>query len=94
MVFGVTDYSNQISSLERAASSGSISEAEKLSHITEILSNVQHGQTLGLLLCITVLPFAFMFISYLLYQKHYRLDEGEYQRICTELTKRAEGAKL
>lgn len=93
MVFGVTDYSNQISELERAASAGAISEAEKLSLITGILSNVRHGQTLGLLLCITVLPFVFMFTSYLLYKKHYKLDEDEYQRICTELTKRAGGAK-
>lgn len=93
MIFGVTDYSNQISALERAASSGAISETEKLSRITGILGNVRHGQTLGLLLCITVLPFVLMFISYLLYKKHYKLDEDEYQRICAEITRRAGGGE-
>ena len=93
IIFGVTDYTNQISSLESAAASGVISEAEKLSSITAVLSGVQHGQTLGLLLFITVLPCALMFISHLLYKKHYKLDEDEYSRICGELAKRAEGVQ-
>lgn len=91
MIFGVTSYTNQISALEQAASTGSISEAEKLTSITSILSNIRHGQALGLLLCITVLPCALMLISHLLYKKHYKLDEIEYDRICAELAKRAEG---
>ncbi len=93
MIFRVTDYTNQISSLETAASTGAISEAEKLSSITAVLSGVQHGQTLGLLLFITVLPCALMLISHLLYKKHYKLDEDEYSRICAELSKRAEGVE-
>ena len=51
------------------------------------------AQTLGLLLFITVLPCALMFISHLLYKKHYKLDEDEYSRICGELAKRAEGVQ-
>ena len=94
MIFRVTDYTNQISSLETAASTGAISEAEKLSSITAVLSGVQHGQTLGLLLFITVLPCALMLISHLLYKKHYKLDEDEYSRICGKLAKRAEGVEV
>ena len=89
IIFGVTDYTNQISSLESAAASGVISEAEKLSSITAVLGGVGHGQALGLLLFMTVLPFAFMLVSHLLYKKHYKLDEDEYERICAELARRA-----
>ena len=46
------------------------------------------GQKLGLLVCITVVPFIFMFVSYILYKKHYKLDEDEYTRICGELQAR------
>ena len=88
IVFGVTDYTNQISALEKAASTGLITEAEKLSSIGQALLGVQPWQTRGLYLCMTVLPFALMLVSHLLYQKHYKLDEPEYERICAELARR------
>ncbi len=88
IVFGVTKYTNQISSFESSAASGSISEAEKLSAISGVLSGIEHGQTLGLLLCMTVLPCALMLLSYILYKKHYKLDEEEYDRICEEIQAR------
>ena len=50
-----------------------------------MLSGVSSWQTRGLLLCMTVLPFALMLTAYLLYQKKYKLDEDEYRRICREL---------
>ncbi len=93
IIFGVTDYTNQISALESAAASGAISEAEKLSSITGVLSGVGHGQALGLLICMTVLPCAFMLASHLLYKKHYKLDEDEYERICAEIASRLDEAK-
>ena len=37
-----------------------------------------------------VLPFVLMFTSYLLYRKHYILDEEEYDRICREIALRRE----
>lgn len=85
LLFGVTSFTNQISSLEQAASAGTITEAEKLSSISQVLSGVRHEQTVGLLLCMTVLPCILMLLSYFLYKKHYRLDEEEYQKICDEL---------
>ena len=42
----------------------------------------------GLLLCMVVIPFTLMFISYLLYRKHYILDEEEYDRICRVIAER------
>ena len=35
-----------------------------------------------------VIPFVLMFISYLLYRKHYILDEEEYDRICKVIAER------
>ena len=85
LIFGVTGFTNKISALEQSCSLGAITEADKLSQIDAVLAGVQHGQTAGLLLCMTVLPCALMFVSYLLYIKKYRLDEEEYERICVEL---------
>ena len=85
VIFDVTSYTNQISDLESASAMGTITEADKLSQIGEILSSVQAGQNIGLLVCMTVLPCALMLISNYLYQKNYKLDEAEYARICKEL---------
>ena len=88
MVFGVTNYTNQISDLESAAASGLITEAEKLTSIESVISGIQGNQSGGLLLCMVIIPFVLMFISYLLYRKHYILDEEEYDRICKVIAER------
>lgn len=92
LMFGVTKYTNQISSLENASAMGNIGEAEKLASIGEILGSVAPGQTLGLLLSMTVLPCALMLVSYVLYKKKYKLDEAEYTRICAEIESRKAAA--
>lgn len=81
-------YTNQISGLEQLTSMGELTEAQKLSSIADVIVQVQPGQKTGLLICITVVPFIFMFVSYVLYKKHYKLDEDEYVRICGELERR------
>ena len=88
MAFGVTKLTNQISSLEQEASRGLITESAKLAGIDEVIAQAGRGQTIGLLLCITVIPCILMFIAYVLYQKKYTLDEEEYDRICGEIAKR------
>ncbi len=92
LLFGVTSYTNQISDYESLAASNAITEAEKLTAINQVIGGASAGQATGLLLCMTVLPCALMLISYFLYQKRYRLDEPEYDRICGELAARAEEA--
>lgn len=82
MIFGVTNYTNQISDFESASAAGTITEAEKLTAIQEIISSVEPGQSLGLLIFMTVIPCALMLLSNYLYQKKYKLDEVEYERIC------------
>jgi len=88
LLTGVTRYTNEISTLENAAASGHITEAEKLSTIHELLRGVSHGQSLGLLLVMTVLPAVLLVLSYFMYLRRYKLDEPEYGRICEELRER------
>ena len=88
VVFGVTNYTNQISDFESAAASNLITEAEKLHSIETVIAGVQGNQTNGLLLCMVVIPFVLMFSSYLMYRKHYILDEEEYDRICKVIAER------
>ena len=88
VIFGVTGFTNQISTLEQACTQGLISEADKLTQIAEALSEVSSIQSVGLLMSMTVIPCALMLISYFLYKKKYILDEDEYERICAELEQR------
>ena len=56
-------------------------------------TNVQNSQSVGLLLAMTVVPLAFMLISYFIYKAKYKLDEPEYDRICQELVTRRASVK-
>ncbi len=85
VAFHIIDYTNGIARLEQDASAGKITSAEKAEQITQLLAGVQSGQSLGLLLVMTLLPCALMFLAYVLYQRRYTLDEAEYGRICAEL---------
>lgn len=91
LAFGVTNFTNQISDLEQQASLGLLTEAEKLTQINQVLSGVSNGQTVGLVLIMSVLPCALMVASYVLYRKHYILDEDEYNRILAVLEQRKKG---
>lgn len=88
LLFGITRFTNQISSLEQAASIGQVSEADKLAQITEALQGVQPNQTLGLLLLMTLFPWLMMLLCHRLYQKKYTLDETRYAEICMEIEAR------
>ena len=88
IIFNIIEYTNGIADYEQAANAGTITAEEKASHITALLQGVQHSQSRGLLLCMTILPCALMFLSYILYKKRYKLDEEEYDRICGELAAR------
>ena len=88
LAFGVTNYTNQISTLEQQASMGLITGAAKLSQIDTVIAGVSTGQVRGLLLVMCIVPFVFTFLSYVLYKKHYDLDEEKYDRIVQELAER------
>lgn len=61
---------------------------DMLSQIQTLLQDVTHGQSLGLLLVMIILPAALLLLSYIMYLRHYKLDEPEYDRICAELKER------
>jgi melibiose permease/lactose/raffinose/galactose permease len=88
ILFGVTDFTNRISTLEQSCTQGVISESEKLSQIATVLQGVQSSQSKGLLFAMTIVPWLLMSLSYILYKRHYKLDEDEYQRICQEIENR------
>ena len=88
IILGVTDFTNRISTLEQSCTQGLISESEKLSQIGTVLQGVQSVQSAGLLIAMTLLPWLLMFLSYVLYKRHYKLDEDEYERICGEIESR------
>ena len=88
IIFGVTDYTNRISDFENQCARNLITESEKISSISSVISGIEPGKTLALLLCMVVIPCALMLVSYVLYKKHYKLDEDEYARICSELEAR------
>lgn len=92
LIFGVTKFTNQISDFENQAARGLVTETQKLDSIGSLLANVQNSQTTGLLLGMTIIPFAMMLISYFIYKNKYKLDEPEYDRICAELAKRKAAA--
>ena len=88
IVFGLLKYTNGIAEQEQLANQGLISGEQKAEAIDALLQGVQPGQTSGLMLVMTVLPCVLMFLSYILYKKHYTLDEDEYEDICRQLAER------
>ncbi len=93
LIFRVLTITNGIAGYEQLTNQGEMTSEAKADAITNLLSNVHPGQSLGLLLVMTILPLVLMFLSFVLYKKRYKLDEDEYERICSELrTGKAEGA--
>lgn len=90
IILGVTDYTNRISDFENQCARNLITEAEKISSIDAVIQGISPGQTLALLLCMAIIPCVLMLVSFMLYRKHYKLDEDEYARICAELAARKE----
>ena len=88
IIFNILDYTNGIADFEQQANQGLLTSDQKADAITQLLQGVQAGQSRGLLLVMTVLPCALMFLSYILYKRRYKLDEAEYDRICAELEAR------
>ncbi len=85
MIINATNYTNQISNLEREASLGNIVEADKISKISEVINSVGLTQKTGLLLAMTTIPCVLMILSCLLYRKKYILTEDKYDEICKQL---------
>ncbi len=85
LVFSVTEMTNQISSYEQKAEIKEITPEARMEGINAVISQVKTGQTAGLLWAMVLIPLVFGFVSYILYQKFYKLDEAKYDEICAEL---------
>ena len=90
IIFGVTKYTNQISDFENECARNLITEHEKTMAIDNVIAGIEPGKTLALLLCMVIVPCVLMLLSHFLYKKHYKLDEEEYDRICSEIAARKE----
>ncbi|MCR5005989.1 MAG: glycoside-pentoside-hexuronide (GPH):cation symporter [Clostridiales bacterium] len=85
LIFHVTEKTNAIAHFEQQAQLGAITDTARMEGIKEVINGVHAGQTTGLMLAMVLIPLVFGFISYLLYQKHYKLDEKTYEDICAQL---------
>ncbi len=85
LLFRVTEKTNAIADFEQQAQMGTITDTARMEGIKGVIGSVNNDQTTGLLLAMVIIPLVFGFASYLLYQKHYKLDEKTYQEICDKL---------
>ena len=85
LLFRVTDYTNKIAGLEQSANQNLITTEIKNAEIDKVISMVENGQTSGMLLFMTIVPFAMLLASYFLYIRFYKLDEEKYAEIVREL---------
>jgi len=81
----VTEKTNAIADFEQQAQMGSITDTARMEGIHQVIESVEKTQITGLLLAMVLLPLVFGFVSYLLYQKYYKLDEKTYEEICRQL---------
>ena len=85
IITNLTSYTNQISDLEAQAI---IDTAAKSAAIANVVTSVDGGQKLGLLISMTIVPLLLILISGILYRKFYTIDEEKYEEICKELASR------
>ncbi|MBQ5959062.1 MAG: MFS transporter [Firmicutes bacterium] len=85
LLFHVTEKTNQISAFEQQAELKQITDAARMEGIRNVIAGVSPAQTNGLLMAMVIIPLVFGFISYLLYQKNYKLDEKTYEDVCRQL---------
>ena len=86
LICRVTDVTNKISEID----SGTETSDVKATLIENLLTTVESNQKIGMLLLMTLVPFALMFIAFVLYMKKYELTETEYNRLVDELKIRHE----
>ena len=93
VIFNVTEKTNEIASFEQQAEIGTITDEARLEGINQVISGVSTGQMNGLLFVMILVPLVFGFISYLLYQKNYKLDEKTYEDVCRQLEEKGMAEK-
>lgn len=85
---GVLAVTNGISDLDKLASQGTITNAEMLSRVNELLASVPESKINALLCCMCIIPIVFMLGAMFLYKKKFILDDATYEKIKAEIAAR------
>ena len=93
MIAGVLAYTNQISDIENAVSSGDIAAEMKDALIAEITTSVPEKNKMILLVCMCLIPMVFVSVAMIIYKKKFHLNETELEKMMAEVRekKRIEG---
>ena len=87
IISGIYAISQSVSALEVKAGTGEMSSQEFLTLADQYISGATGGQLFVLRLGITLIPFIALVAAWLILEKKYKIDEKEYERICSELKK-------
>ena len=87
IISGIYAISQSVSALEVKAGTGEMTSWEVLTLADQYISGVTGGQLFVLRLGITLIPFIALVAAWLILEKKYKIDEKEYERICSELKK-------
>ena len=85
IISGIYAISQKISALEVEAGAGNISAEEVLSKADNFIKTASSSQLFTLRLGITLIPIIALLSAWLLLRKKYKIDEKEYERICSQL---------
>jgi len=85
IISGIYAISQKISALEVQAGAGNISSEEVLSQADTFIKTASAGQLFTLRLGITLIPIITLLSAWLILRKKYKIDEKEYERICSEI---------
>ncbi len=90
MIAGVVTVTNSISGLENQQSAGLISAEVKLARINEVIAGVSKQSKTVLLVCMCLIPVAFMTVALILYKKKCILNEKKMSEMMAEIADRKE----
>ena len=88
MIAGVLTYTNQISSIENAVSSGDIAAEMKDALIAEVTTSVPEKNKMILLVCMCLIPMVFVSVAMIIYKKKFHLNEKELEKMMAEVRAR------
>ncbi len=92
IVSGIYAVSQNISELEVEVGKGAMEREVALAKADNIIATVAPSQTLILRIGMVAIPLIVMFISWIIIEKGYKIDEQEYERMVSEIKKRKENA--
>jgi melibiose permease/lactose/raffinose/galactose permease len=90
IAIGMTTITNSISEVEKQASLGDITEAQKASMIEKVLNSAPGNTALWLRVSMVVAPIVLIGAAYLVMRAKVKIDENKYKEMLTEILTRRE----